>query len=39
MRRTSMGNAEAPVQAAADYVTESVVNNGIELALRYWKVI
>ena len=35
----AMGNAETSVQAAADYVTESVDNNDIELALRYWKVI
>lgn len=35
----AMGNAVSSVKAAADYVTESVDEDGIEAALKYWKVI
>lgn len=35
----AMGNADASLKAAADYVTESVDHNGIEQALRHWKII
>lgn len=35
----AMGNADASVKAAADYVTEHVDHDGIELALKHWKFI
>jgi Cof subfamily protein (haloacid dehalogenase superfamily) len=35
----AMGNAQAHVKAAADYVTTSVDNNGVAKALEYFKVI
>ena len=35
----AMGNADASLKATADYVTESVDHNGIEQALRHWKII
>ena len=35
----AMGNADVHVKSAADYVTESVDDGGIELALKFWKII
>ena len=35
----AMGNAEGPVKTAANYVTETVDKDGIELALKFWKMI
>ena len=35
----AMGNADSAVKSAADYVTENVDDDGIEQALKYWKII
>ena len=35
----AMGNADDEVKAAADYVTDSVDENGIEKALRHFHLI
>lgn len=35
----AMGNASDSVKAAADYVTDTVDNNGIEKALRHFGLI
>lgn len=34
-----MGNAQAPVKEIADYVTPDVDDDGIEKALRYWRIL
>lgn len=35
----AMGNAEATVKSAADFVTETVENDGVARALQYWNVL
>lgn len=35
----AMGNADSAVKSAADYVTENVDDDGIEQALKFWKII
>lgn len=35
----AMGNADASVKAAADYVTEPVDHDGLERALKHWKIL
>ena len=35
----AMGNSSDPVKAAADYVTDTVDNDGIEKALRHFGMI
>jgi len=33
------GNAQAKVKEIADYVTSAVDDDGIEKALRYWRIL
>ena len=35
----AMGNAQAKVKEIADYVTSDVDDDGIEKALRHWRII
>ena len=35
----AMGNAQAKVKEIADYVTSDVDDDGIEKALRYWRIL
>ena len=35
----AMGNAQAKVKEIADYVTSAVDDDGIEKALRYWRIL
>ena len=35
----AMGNAQDPVKEIADYVTSAVDDDGIEKALRYWRIL
>ena len=35
----AMGNAQDPVKEIADYVTSDADDDGIEKALRYWRIL
>ena len=35
----AMGNAQEPIKEIADYVTSDVGDDGIEKALRYWRIL